>query len=108
MNLINIKGRTSFRLFELGGYCEGKYDGLYTDLEDCENFIICYAGRTFRTKCAIGTKWNHWGKECDYADKVDCDRRSTTIPIPTVSTAASTKKSSMFSIFTKKNLQTSK
>ena len=75
-------------------------------MEDCENFIICYAGRTFRTKCATGTKWNHWRKECDYSEKVDCDRISSTIASSTVTTISSSKKT-IISTYTKKNLQTS-
>ncbi len=56
-------------MFELGGYCNQKEDGLHDDPEDCENFIICFADRTFRTKCAYGTLWNHITKECDFPEK---------------------------------------
>jgi hypothetical protein len=60
---------THLKIFEVGGYCYSKGDGLFDDPEDCENFIICYAGRTFRTKCAYGTMWNHIRKECDFPEK---------------------------------------
>jgi hypothetical protein len=65
----NKKGRPRLKLFELGGYCNQKEDGLHDDPEDCENFIICFADRTFRTKCAYGTLWNHITKECDFPEK---------------------------------------
>lgn len=60
---------TSFKVFEMTGFCNSKADGLYDDPDDCENFIICFANRTFRTKCAYGTLWNHIRKECDYPGK---------------------------------------
>ena len=60
--------QTRLKLFESGGYCQTKMDGLYDDPEDCENFIICYAERTFITKCAYGTLWNHLRKECDFPE----------------------------------------
>lgn len=63
------KGKQRLKLFELGGYCNQKEDGLHDDPEDCENFIICFADRTFRTKCAYGTLWNHITKECDFPEK---------------------------------------
>ena len=47
-------------------FCRSKSDGLYDDPDSCDKFIICYVQQTFRTKCADGTKWNHFTKECDY------------------------------------------
>ena len=61
--------KNRLKLFEIGGYCTSKDDGLHDDPEDCENFIICFADRTFRTKCAYGTLWNHVTKECDFPEK---------------------------------------
>ncbi len=41
--------QTHLRIFEIGGFCNAKSDGLYDDPDDCDNFIICFADRTFRT-----------------------------------------------------------
>jgi hypothetical protein len=49
-------------------FCIARPDGLYDDPENCEKFIICYFEQTFRTKCADGTQWNHFNKECDYPE----------------------------------------
>jgi hypothetical protein len=50
MNILAVlQLQTHLRIFEIGGFCNLKSDGLYDDPDDCENFIICFADRTFRT-----------------------------------------------------------
>ena len=56
------------RLIEANNFCTMRTDGLYDDPENCEKFIICYMEQTFYTKCAEGTQWNHFSKECDYPE----------------------------------------
>ena len=56
------------RLIEANNFCSMRTDGLYDDPENCEKFIICYMEQTFYTKCAEGTQWNHFSKECDYPE----------------------------------------
>ncbi|CAF0813890.1 unnamed protein product [Brachionus calyciflorus] len=70
---------------DVGTFCILKTDGLYSDPGDCESFVICFANRTFKTKCAYGTLWNHERSQCDFAEKVDCTR-STTLKILTTTT----------------------
>jgi hypothetical protein len=67
-------------------FCQSKLDGLYDDSTDCSNFIICYANRTFRTKCAFGTLWNHHRTSCDFPEFVDCSRGPRTTTTTTITT----------------------
>lgn len=54
---------------DVNTFCILKTDGLYSDPSDCESFVICFANRTFKTKCAYGTMWNHVRNQCDFAEK---------------------------------------
>lgn len=56
-------------LIDVNTFCILKTDGLYSDPSDCESFVICFANRTFKTKCAYGTMWNHVRNQCDFAEK---------------------------------------
>lgn len=54
---------------DVNTFCILKTDGLYSDPSDCESFVICFANRTFKTKCAYGTMWNHVRNQCDFSEK---------------------------------------
>lgn len=56
-------------LLDVNTFCILKTDGLYSDPSDCESFVICFANRTFKTKCAYGTMWNHIRNQCDFSEK---------------------------------------
>ena len=50
-------------------YCNSKAGGFYDDPESCENFIICFADKTFKIPCAHGTMWDHVKKQCDFSGR---------------------------------------
>jgi hypothetical protein len=84
--------------FDVDTFCQFKDDDTYADPTDCQNFVICYGGKSFKTSCAAGTFYNHFHKDCDYEAKgkknkyiksfdrklciifstVDCRRKPTT------------------------------
>jgi hypothetical protein len=55
--------------FNIDTYCQYKDDDTYPDRTDCQNFVICYAGKAFKTVCAAGTFYSHANKDCDYEAK---------------------------------------
>jgi hypothetical protein len=55
--------------FDVNTYCEFKDDDTYPDPSDCQNFVICYGGKAFKTACAAGTLYNHAHKDCDFETK---------------------------------------
>ena len=60
-------------------YCTSKDGGFYDDPDSCENFIICFADKTFKIPCAHGTLWDHIKKQCDYIDRSKFRFRKTKI-----------------------------
>jgi hypothetical protein len=55
--------------FNMDTFCQFKEDDTYADPTDCQNFVICYSGKSFKTKCAAGTLYNHFHKDCDFESK---------------------------------------
>ncbi|KAL8597655.1 hypothetical protein ACOMHN_031590 [Nucella lapillus] len=50
---------------DLTNFCKTRSDGIHADPTDCQHFIDCANGHTFRERCAPGTGWRDDIFTCD-------------------------------------------
>ena len=53
------------------GMCDKLLDGVYADPYDCNRFISCFSGFTYRRLCPPGTIWSERRRTCDYERNSD-------------------------------------